>query len=325
MNWKPIAVTAVLAAAFVPVVSQSKQPARTEQKKPAAKVAKNADAPAKDADPHAKELAALQKSAQAFTEAFNKGDAKAVAALWTEDGEYIDESDQRFEGRDAIEKEYAKFFAAHPGAKIALTVDSLRLASDTTAIEDGRAVVELGPIRAGGYGKYTVVHVKSDDKWLMSSVRDARVGSSPAADQLQNLQWLIGSWSAEENGAKMEVACRWIANNNFLERNYSVKRSDQVVTSGLQIIGWNPQAERIQSWLFTSDGGHAVGLWNPRNEGWTIETVGTLADGTPTRAVNLVSRLDDDALSWKSVERSAGGVPLTDTDDVVLKRVAAKR
>jgi hypothetical protein len=123
----------------------------------------------------------------------------------------------------------------------------------------------------------------------------------------------------------MEVDCRWIADGNFLERRYSVKRSDEVTSSGLQIIGWNPQAQQIQSWVFSSDGGHAVGLWNPTESGWAIEASGMLADGTPTRAVNLVTRLDDNAVVWRSIARLADDIPLADTEEVLLKRDAAKR
>ncbi len=77
--------------------------------------------------------------------AFNKGDAKAIAALWTEDGEYIDDTGRSFVGRDAIEKGYAEFFAANPNAKIQISIDSLRLLSSDTAIEDGRAVADSPP------------------------------------------------------------------------------------------------------------------------------------------------------------------------------------
>jgi uncharacterized protein (TIGR02246 family) len=281
-----------------------------------------------DADPRTKiqaELAPLRQSAQVFTDAFNRGDAKAVAALWTKDGEYIDETGNRFAGRDAIEKEYARFFAAQPKAKISVVVDSLRQVNENTAIEDGRAMVELGPASAGGYSQYTATHTKVDGKWRMSSVRDARVGSPSAAHELSDLEWLVGTWSAEENGGKMEATCRWIADKHYLERTYSVSRGDKVVSSGVQVIGWNPQAQRIQSWVFTSDGGHAVGLWSPGKNGWVIETRGTLADGTPTQAVNVLTRIDDRAFSWQSVDRSAGGVSLVDTEEVLLKRVAAKR
>src|SRR5262245_29055735 len=62
----------------------------------------------------AEDLEAIREGSQAFVEAFNRADAQAVAALWAPDGEYIDEAGRKFEGRAAIEKEYAAFFSAHP-------------------------------------------------------------------------------------------------------------------------------------------------------------------------------------------------------------------
>ena len=47
-------------------------------------------APAADPIDTAKEEAALQKNAEAFVEAFNKGDAKALAAFFTDDGDLAD-------------------------------------------------------------------------------------------------------------------------------------------------------------------------------------------------------------------------------------------
>ena len=66
---------------------------------------------------------AIQTTARTFTEAFNKSDAAAVAALWAEDCEYINERGEQFHGRAAIHKEFEKFFAANPGLKIAMTID----------------------------------------------------------------------------------------------------------------------------------------------------------------------------------------------------------
>jgi hypothetical protein len=68
-----------------------------------------------------------------------------------------------------------------------------------------------------------------------------------------------------------------------------------------------------------------MGLWAPRPDGWAIETTGMLADGTPTQAVNLISRIDENAFSWHSVERSAGGNRLPDAEPVLLKRAAEKK
>jgi hypothetical protein len=88
----------------------------------------------------------------------------------------------------------------------------------------------------------------------------------------------------------------------------------------VQIIGWNPQSQRIQSWNFTSDGGHAIGMWSPRKDGWSIETTGMTSDGTTTQAINIIRRIDEGAISWQSVDRSAGGVRLADAEEVLLKR-----
>jgi uncharacterized protein (TIGR02246 family) len=266
------------------------------------------------------ELDAIRAGSQAFTVAFNKGDAKGVAALWTKDGDYVDDIGRKFTGRDAIEKGYAAHFAANPKMQIRVVIDSLRLLSDSAAIEDGRAIVDPPPTGAPGHSKYTAVHVKIDGKWLMSTVRDTHVETPSGFKNVEDLEWLIGTWTAEEHGAKTESVCRWIANKSFVERNYTVTRSDGTTTTGLQIIGWNPLAEHVQSWSFSSDGGHAIGIWSPQEGGWSAEIRGTTGNGTETTAVNTLRRLDDNAYVWQSTSRTAGGQELPDTDEVVLKR-----
>jgi hypothetical protein len=166
-----------------------------------------------------------------------------------------------------------------------------------------------------------------DGRWLMASVRDSRGPSvsDSAASMLGDLNWLVGSWSAEENGGKMDVQVRWVAEKSFLERTYAVRRGEKLIASGVQMIGWNPQAGRIQSWTFTSGGGHATGYWMPRKNGWAVETTGISAEGMPTQAINLLTRLDNGAFSWQSIERSAGGTQLPDTEPVLLKRTESKK
>jgi uncharacterized protein (TIGR02246 family) len=266
-------------------------------------------------------LAAIAPSANAFIEAFNSHDAKAVAALWATDGEYIDESEKRFAGREAIEKEYASFFTAHPKARISFVIDRVRQPEANTMIEEGRAIVTLGDDENAS--RYTAIHKRVDGKWLMASVRDRSFNTS-AEDALNDLDWLVGSWHAEENGNKVDSTCRWAAGKKFLERTYSVTRDGKVAASGVQVIGWNPQTQQLQSWIFTSDGGHSVGIWTPRKNGWAIETRGMLADGTPTQAVNLFTRVDDRAFSWQSVERAVGESALPDTEEVLLQRADSK-
>ena len=93
-------------------------------------------------------LSEVRSGCEAFVTAFNSGDAKAVADLWTEQGEYVDEAGQVYSGREAIEKAYASFFAEHKDAKINVKSTSLRLVGETVAIEEGRAEVEPAPAGA---------------------------------------------------------------------------------------------------------------------------------------------------------------------------------
>jgi uncharacterized protein (TIGR02246 family) len=271
------------------------------------------------------DLEAIRAASDAFVAAFNQGDAKAVAAHWTQDGDYVDDFGRTFSGREAIEQGYAGFFTENPEARIRIVIDSLRLLSDCAAIEDGRAMVDPPPTGAPAVGKYTAVHVKVDGKWLMSTVRDTRVEMPSAYANVADLEFLIGTWTAEEHGAKTESVCRWVASKSFVERNYKVTHADGTTASGVQLIGWNPEGGHVQSWNFSSDGGHAVGVWTPTADGWSAEIRGVTGDGLPTVAVNLLTRLDDNAYFWQSVQRTAGETSLPDTDEVVLKRLPTER
>ncbi|MDZ4783853.1 MAG: nuclear transport factor 2 family protein [Planctomycetia bacterium] len=315
MNWKPL----VLATGVVLMATTHGRSQTT--RKPAVKPAAKAPAAA---DVKAAPIDAVKASAQAFADAFNKHDAKAVAALWTEDGEYVDEAGQRFEGRAAIEREYAEFFTAQPNAKLTVVVDAVRPVGEAAAIEDGHTELSIDGKTVVSAAQYTAVHAKIGTQWLMLSVRDQRISTEPSASQLQDLAWLVGSWQAEQNGGQMQVDCHWLGDGHFLARKSSVKRGDQDVADGWQVIGWNAQSQAIESWTFSSDGGRSVGYWIPHRGGWIIEHAGTMADGTPTAAVNYFVRLDDNSHSWKSVERSVGGALLPESAEIVLKRVSAQ-
>jgi uncharacterized protein (TIGR02246 family) len=267
---------------------------------------------------------AVRQTADAFVETFNRGDAAAVAALWTPDGEYIDEAGRVFTGRDAIQAEYAAFFSEHPGTTMKIAIRSLRSPTPAVVIEEGRATLDPEPAGAVPTS-YTALHVNVDGQWLMASVRDTSANAPSTHGALAPLEWLVGSWSAEGPAATAESTCRWIANKSFLQRSFRVRAGDQVAASGEQIIGWNPLVGALQSWTFTADGGVAVGSWTPTEAGWLVESVGATADGVPTYSVTQFRPLDADAFVWQSVARSAGDVALPDTEEVILKRVTDKK
>ena len=64
------------------------------------------------------EESAIRAAVESYVAAYNRGDAKAVAAHWSESGEWISPSGQRFQGRQAIEKEMEALFAENKGVRI---------------------------------------------------------------------------------------------------------------------------------------------------------------------------------------------------------------
>ena len=132
---------------------------------------------------------------------------------------------------------------------------------------------------------------------------------------------------ARRDDRTVTTHCKWAAGKRFLLRTYvaSEKEHPDVPSrTGLQIIGWDPASRQIRSWTFDSTGGHGQGLWTRADGGWTIESEGVLADGSPTTSTELIERVSDNIIGWQSINRTVGGQPLPDTEQVVLERVPAK-
>src|ERR1700758_1092871 len=84
---------------------------------------------------------AIFSNAKAFVDAFEKGDAKAVAAFWAEDGDYADLDGRHLQGRTAIEDAFKEFFKENKGLKLRIDVKSVRFVTPDVAIEDGTSSV----------------------------------------------------------------------------------------------------------------------------------------------------------------------------------------
>ncbi len=292
----------------------AKEPAKAAEKEPAKEAAKAVISP---------EEAAVRASAEAFTKAFNAGDAKALAAMWTENGTLADDRGQLFKGRDAIEKEYTAYFQQNPGAKLAIAVTSVEIPAANMAIEDGASRVAFEHAGSPMVSRYVAVHTLQDGKWLITSVREWSAPLPPSESRIKELDWLIGKWEGRIDDVKIHASYRWIADNRFIQREYSVVQKDKVISSGSQIIGWDPQLGQVRSWTFDASGGMGEGVWEPIADGWSIATRGMLADGTPTSSLENLVRVAGHAnvLGWRSSDRHAGRLTLPDTNEVVLDRV----
>jgi uncharacterized protein (TIGR02246 family) len=261
----------------------------------------------------AEDEAAIRKMVKSYTSAFNKRDAKVVAAHWLPEAVYVDpDTRKQIVGREAIEKHFVEEFKDIKNAKLAVNVESIRFISPHVALEQGRATV-TEPGKEPSKVRYSAIHVKREGKWLLDRVSDADDAPPPSNfDKLKELEWMVGSWvdNDEDDETTVEMACKWAKNQNFLVRTYTVTVREELAVSGVQMIGWDPSAKQIRSWAFDSDGGFSEGFWTKKGKSWHIQTKEIQPDGQTASAVNILSPIDNNNFTWQSIDRQSGGVLL---------------
>jgi uncharacterized protein (TIGR02246 family) len=265
---------------------------------------------AKSKSSEAADRAAIRAAADSYTAAYNRGDAKAVARLWSEKGQWIEPDGKPVEGRAAIEKELQKMFAEGKGLHLELLDFSVRFVTPDVAVEEGKVRVTR-PGETPSDSTYIAVDSKQHGHWLLDTVRETDL---PAAEEesgpdspLQELGWLVGQWGDASRDAAISTTVNWTKNKTFL--NYSFKVSVPGVDDleGTQVIGWDPAAQTIRSWMFDSDGGFGEGTWTKKDNHWVIKFKQVLPDGRKASATNIYTIVDANTVTWQSIGREIDG------------------
>ena len=265
--------------------------------------------------------AEITKTAGAFVEAFQKGDAKAVAAFWTLDGDYVDENSRVLKGRQAIEDAFAQLFNANKGLKVRIDIASVRFLGPDLAIEDGTYTVMAPDGSSPSRARYTNVLSKKNDQWLLSSVREAAYSEPSNYEHLKGLEWTIGEWRDEQsNGPVGRVSFEWAPGRNFIVAMRAVEFKDTTLDNGTEWIGWDPVAKQIHSWSFEADGGYGDSVWTKDGTKWVIKTNAILSDGSKVSATHIVTPVDADTVTWQSKGQTVNGKPLPDSKEIKMKR-----
>lgn len=272
------------------------------------------------ADPHEAEIG---KTVSALEEAFNRGDAKALAACWTSDGEFIGPRGQRIVGHEQIEAAFRDFLAAHPNSKLRLGVASLRLLADNVALAD--LLTEMTPMPEGVESEpiSTMVLVKHDGHWLIGSMHEAQSSESSHYFCLKDLKWMVGDWvadAANESDVSTRSSCDWTANGSYLIRKFATDWKQGTLVAGTEVIGWDPRAHRIRSWTFDSDGSFGESVWTRDGDCWIVRYTGVLADGGDVSVTHVVTLVDADHLTVQSKDRLRNGEKQPDLPEFKLKR-----
>lgn len=256
---------------------------------------------------------AVRQASEAFAKAYNAGDAKALAQLFVARGEFIDVARIVYQGRAAIEAEFDASFKAASGTAIHVKIDSIRQVAPTIAIEDGQVTVA----RSNGpafVSQYIAVHILENDTWKLASLRDLSATPLTTGENLLALEWLIGDWVSESADGVVEHCFYWAENGNFILGNFDIRVDGELVASGNQRIGWDPQTKQIRAWIFDADGSHLESTWTQLEDRWMVKVTGITPDGKTGSATDYYVPGDGKQIVWMSKDRVIDGVPGKDIE-----------
>jgi uncharacterized protein (TIGR02246 family) len=272
---------------------------------------------------------AIRANAAAYVKAFNAKDLATIEGLWSENGTYTDENGNVTKGRQAIVEKIKSFFAdKNSPVDLKISVESVRILKGEVAVESGTTELAV-PNSEPEAGRYTAIHVKEKGKWVLDSVQE--VASSvenphPAIDHalyLAPLEFLVGTWTAKNDGLSVVATGKWTPKKTYLMREMTVTDADgKEIINVTQRIGYSPISKQIKSWVFDSEGGFAEGLWSRSGDDWIVQTMGVLKDGKVGSSTNTYTLKDAGTFAWKSTGRRVDGHPIPDVEVTFTKTAA---
>ena len=268
---------------------------------------------------------AIRLTGETYIKAFTKADAKSVAAHFTPDGEYVNERGDVVQGRKVIEQTMASLFEQNEGCQLEIAIENIRFVSPGVAIEDGITTftTEDDDDVTILFSRYTAIHVKTEGKWLTASVREhAPKNRRQHRTQLQQMSWLRGDWVDEGDDTLVVFSCAAIDGGNFLLREFKIHVAGQAAMNGTQRIGWDPLTGKLKSWVFDSEGGYSEGFWHRDDDRWILKSFGVTADGEPASSTTIYTLLNEDLMTWQSVDHEIAGVEIPDSELVTIVRRA---
>src|SRR5438132_10812823 len=283
-----------------------------------------ASRPVQAAEPNTtdKETLGKGKRAQQFIAAFENGDAKAVAAFWTENGDYVDQTGREYKGRAAIQKMYEKFFAGNKRMKLNIIVTSARMVGSDAAIEDG--ITEVTPAEGGlpSAARFSAVLVKRYGEWYFESVRDSVPHPPSNAEHFEDLEWLLGEWTGEsEKGESAKASYDWAENRNFIVSSFATTLDGVPVVGGTQWIAWDAVDKKIRSYSFYSGGGVGEAVWTKNGDTWAVTVTAKTSAGKRVSATNVLTKVDADHTTWQMTKLTVDGQSMPDPKPVKMQRV----
>jgi uncharacterized protein (TIGR02246 family) len=279
--------------------------------------AQNTQQPAIQSSP---EYQDTEEQFRKYQEAFDRGDAKALANFYADDIDYIDQDGVETKGRAEMEKRFTEYFQASPGAKIAITIEELKRLTPDVQVDRGVATVTSTSGLANPT-RYVALLAKKNDGWKICQLTETAALAPTASTQLEALKWLIGNWENKDAGQTVESKVEWAGDENFLVRTFKVR--GEAETDGWEIVGWDPDRQQIHSWIFDSNGGFGESSWSYDGGHWLIRASNVLPNGSRSTVENVLTKNDYNQFTWESRNRTLDGESQPPVSEVVVHRTTS--
>ena len=276
-------------------------------------------------------VAAVKPSAQdvavkhlvdALLTGYKRGDAKAFAATFTVDGEYIDSKEAVFHGRKAMADEFTTFFRETPGTTMKIEVTSIRAIARNLMTADCTTYFRQSETTSPVAGRCRLVCTREADVWQVASLQewDADEGVSSHHSHVSQLEWMVGDWIGEGRNSHVHFACRWDDSGNYLLRDFSIEVAGARPLSGTQRIGYDPLTQRLKMWVFDSAGGFSEGWFHRDGEKWILRTSGVTSDGHLASSANTLTQIDDHRILSETTDHYVSGQRIADGEALTIVR-----
>jgi uncharacterized protein (TIGR02246 family) len=267
------------------------------------------------------DVQAIRDATASYVDSVNQGDLAAVAEHWTDDGDFIDEDGRIAKGRAMAAAEQVE---DDRGAKLTVRIDSIRLATPDVAIAEGTA--RLSPLPPGKppMSRFTAIWVKSNGHWLIDAVREPPIAAPDHHEYLTEIEWMIGDWATDDQGARVRMSCKWSPDGKFILRDIRTKTSDDRDLTITQRIGWDPLTQRIKSWIFDNRGSHGDSFWAQDDDRWIVESKGVMPGGVVVTGTHVYTPRDERTFTWESIDAKVGDTQLPDSTREFVRTTARK-
>lgn len=267
----------------------------------------------------------INQRLQAFTQAFNQGNINALSDYMTDDIEVTrPTTGETVEGKKDIVQFLQKRSQELKDRKLQFSFKVVNIAfpdADTAVV---KGIAEVGNDKGLFQRDARQVElVRDNGQWYIDSVRDIEVPPAPPVfNNLKDIEWLVGNWKDQDPEVTITYNNRWGKFKNFIISKFALDVYGLDAMEGIQIIGWDPVAKRIQSWIFDSDGGFGTGTWTKKGDSWEVALDYTLSDGKKATGTNVYTKVDNDHYNYSSINRKVDGKAIPDLEPVSIAREA---